>query len=184
MPKTILNKQSMGLILDLEQDFGIKEDVSRELVEKIGEEAVKTIIKRSLSHKSLEGKKFKPYTSEYAKRKGVSRGSVNLKLHGDMFDSLGIGETTSKTVKIDFDDPLQSLKAFNHHTGDTLPRRPFFGLQKKEINEIKKRLKKDLEKEKKRTQEEKDKINLFLERQDQLIEDLVSLISSEVVKFG
>lgn len=102
------------------------------------EAAIETIKQRTLNNKDVNGNKFEKYSKEYAAKKGVSRSSVDLFLEGDMLDSLNrvkSGERVSE-VKIKLKSGLQTKKAYNHQTGDTLPQRRWFGLLENEAKQI------------------------------------------------
>lgn len=98
------------------------------------DDAINLIIERTQSGEDINGKAFKPYSPEYADKKGVSRNSVDLTLLGDMLAGIN-GEADGATVKLFIDDD-QVPKAYNHLVGDTLPKRTFFGLTKPEIETI------------------------------------------------
>ena len=109
--------------------------------------AVDTIENRTLDGNTINGGKFRPYTAEYADRKGVTRDSVDLFLDGDMLES--IGRRTSKervnTVFIQMEKGLETQKGFNHNTGDTVPRREFFGITDEEARRIAQEIKEEQE---------------------------------------
>jgi hypothetical protein len=93
-----------------------------------------------------------PYSEGYKKSLdfkafGKKAGKVNMTLSGDMLALIDVLPSTGNTIKIGWDDDLQTKKAFNHITGDTLPRRPFFGVNRTEIREIIAQVKKELEDE-------------------------------------
>lgn len=73
----------------------------------------------------VTGEKFERLSDDYRefKMSKVGNKKANLKLKGDMIENL---KSTIKRDSIEFKitDPLQKKKAFNHTTGDTLPRRP------------------------------------------------------------
>lgn len=99
--------------------------------------AVDNIVKRTTSGKDIDGSKFTKYSKEYAKKKGVPRSSVDLVLEGDMLRSFEDSDSTGNIVKISMEEGDQTLKAYNHNVGDTLPARTFFGIKKEsEMNRI------------------------------------------------
>ena len=100
--------------------------------------AIDTINTRTLDGKTVNGGSFKPYSAAYAKEKGVTRDSVDLFLEGDMLESISrrSSKEKSSTVFIQMEKGLQTKKAFNHNTGDTLPKREFFGITRNEAENI------------------------------------------------
>jgi hypothetical protein len=87
--------------------------------------------------------KFEPYTKEYAKKKGVSRNKVDLKLSSDMLDSMEAWGFTSDYGKIGYKRKnTEQGKAEGNILGsygrepDPEKARPFLGLSKEEINAI------------------------------------------------
>ena len=124
------------------QTINIKEILGRTPTEaekqSIGQALIDRIIERTESGKGLSGKNLKsPYSKEYAdslefKAFGKSRGKVNMTLTGDMLASIDILRSTRDTITIGIEGD-QAAKAFNHQTGDTVPKRRFFGVTQKDI---------------------------------------------------
>jgi hypothetical protein len=98
------------------------------------DEAVNLIIERTQAGFDINGRPFKQYSEDYAEFKGVSRGDVDLTLTSAMLAATN-GEIGDSRVRL-FVEPDQVLKAFNHCTGDTIPRREYFGLTTEEIESI------------------------------------------------
>jgi hypothetical protein len=96
------------------------------------------IVERTSNGKDINGSKFTRYSEDYAEKKGVSRDSVDLILEGDMLQSFE-PEAQKNIVKIKMADGVETLKAYNHNVGDTLPQRTFFGITKD--NELKRIIK-------------------------------------------
>lgn len=138
MAKTI-SKSRMTLVLDLPEMFGGPVE-SESIRERIGQAAIDIILDRTAKGKSLNGGSFQKYSSEYKKSlpfKAFGKGSgVNLKLTGDMLGQLDIMEHNKNKIKLGWEDDTERSKAFNHHTGHTLPKRPFFGITDKEKGNI------------------------------------------------
>lgn len=107
------------------------------------QKAIEKIANRTTSGKSLNGRDFKIYSEKYADKKGTSRSNVDLKLTGSMIRGLKRLSGQSSKVKFGIKGGVNSKKSFNHNVGDTLPKREWFGLQKKEINQIAKEIRKD-----------------------------------------
>ena len=115
------------------QRFNLKEllgySPSEEQKELFYELVVNKIVQRTAQGKDINGSKFARYSEDYAKKKGVSRGAVDLILEGDMLASFEEAQGSQKNiVKIKMQEGKETLKSFNHCTGDTLPKRTFFGI--------------------------------------------------------
>lgn len=98
------------------------------------DDAINLIIERTQSGVDINGRPFKQYSKDYAKEKGVSRGDVDLTLTSSMLAAIS-GTETGNGVSLFIDDS-EVPKAYNHNVGDTLPKRTFFGLTTKEIEEL------------------------------------------------
>ena len=132
------SQEKMELTVDLADEFGLEIRGNNALKMEIGEAYVQEIKARAQSGNRLGGGKMRRYTKAYAEFKGVGRDDVDLTLTSDMLESLSVIGLSDNGVIIGFNQPDQDPKAFNHDTGDTLPRRPFFGLQKNELKRVKK----------------------------------------------
>lgn len=128
--------------IDLEELFGVDLSEADGLKKAIGQVLLDKMLTRVEGGQGIGGVKLKsPYSKKYAesvefKAAGKSRGSVNMSLTGDMLASIDFEESGNKiTLKIAED---QVEKAYNHITGDTVPKRPFFGFSNAELKEIKK----------------------------------------------
>jgi hypothetical protein len=130
----------------LSQDINLKEylgDTPTAKQKKLfAELAIDVIENRTLDGRTINGGKFKKYSKEYADAKGVTRDSVDLFLKGKMLDGLGRRKSKEKsgTVFVQMKKGKETLKAFNHNTGDTLPKREFFGLTDEEAKAIAKEI--------------------------------------------
>lgn len=125
---------------EVSQSFNLKSILGYEPSQKqkkmFGDLVSDYIVDRTLSGKDINNRKFKQYSSEYAERKGVTRNSVNMALTGNMLESIQ-DETDENTIKIVIGSGVDTLKAYNHNTGDTLPKRKFFGVKsEKQIESI------------------------------------------------
>lgn len=112
---------------------------SEEFKEDVGYAVIDAIVERTRKGKSVKGNKFRKLSKAYAEAKGSTK--ANLTLDGDMLDELDIVSIKGNKVKISWEDDLQIKKAFNHDTGDTLPKREFLGLTEAELKKIVKDLK-------------------------------------------
>ncbi|MGB0257746.1 MAG: hypothetical protein ACPGES_03745 [Coraliomargarita sp.] len=102
----------------------------------IAQRAIDIIEQRTQSGRGANGRKFKQYSKEYAEEKGVPRSAVDLTLSGDMLGLIDVvGETRDK-IEFGWDDETENAKAFNHIKGDTVPKRDFFDLTKKELTSL------------------------------------------------
>jgi len=131
--KQIITVDEMSQEIDLKRYIG--KDPTPEQKKLFAELAIEQINQRTLDGKTIHNGKFKRYSKSYADLKGVTRDSVDLFLDGDMLGSLD-AEETNKGVKIVIDGDLETKKGFNHHIGDTLPKRPWFGLTTEETRRI------------------------------------------------
>lgn len=129
--KTIISKDELSQEIDAVELFG--EDVPLRVKQEFAERAIETIINRTQSGKSIHGKNFVKYSEAYAEKKGVGVNDVDLTLNFDMLGSL-VDESSNK-IRLAV-DPGQAPKGYNHHVGDTLPRRSWFGITKSEARAI------------------------------------------------
>lgn len=120
-------------LAEMSQEINLKRYIGKDVTDDqkrlFLELAIDYINNRTLDGKELGGSKsFVPYSEEYADKKGVSRFNVDLFLEGDMLESIDGEPSNGNNVKIKLEGDLQTKKGFNHQTGDTLPKRPWFGL--------------------------------------------------------
>lgn len=89
----------------------------------------------------MNGARLKsPYSEGYAdslqfKAWGKSKNKVNMKLTGGMLGSIEVIDTSGNEIIIGWTDDTENAKAFNHNTGDTLPKRAFFGITEADFKE-------------------------------------------------
>jgi len=111
---------------------------SDELKDAIAQKAIDLIEERTKRQKGVKDQKlenFPKYSKEYAKEKGSKK--VDLTLSGDMLGLMDVVKETKNTIEIGWEDDTENAKAFNHTTGDTLPKRNFFDLTKREVTKLK-----------------------------------------------
>ena len=111
----------------------------------IGRDIIEYIETRAISeNKGFDGsreKKFPRYTKEYAAKKGVSRGDVNLVLSAKMFNAVEVltDRPGAVTVGIDKGSPEAGKAEGNikgTYGGNANKPRPFLGLPQKKLDEI------------------------------------------------
>jgi hypothetical protein len=139
---------------EVSQRFNLKEllgyEPSGDQKKLFYELAVDAMAQRTLNGDDINGENFEPYSPKYAKKKGVSVNSVDMVLTGEMLSSFEESQIQKNIVKVKIQEGDNTLKAYNHNVGDTLPKRQFFGL--KDVSGIVKKvdsLKEDTKKERK-----------------------------------
>jgi phage gpG-like protein len=150
MAAPIFKKSKVYQRFNLKDLFGIDFSDMPELKQAFGQAVIDKILTRTEKGdwraNSSPSKKADSYSKAYEnslafKAAGKTKGKVNMKLFGDMLGTMDIIEDTPNTITVGWNDELQSAKAYNHNTGDTLPRRPFFGLSASETTKLKNDLK-------------------------------------------
>jgi hypothetical protein len=126
---------------EVSQTFNLKELLgykpSRIQLDLFAELVIDKMVDRTLSGKDIDNKKFTKYSKEYADFKGVSQGSVDMTFDGDMLNSIDYEPVRASQVKVKVGEGVDTLKAYNHNIGDTLPTRTFFGFKdEKQIKDI------------------------------------------------
>ena len=143
------SKTNVEQTIDLKEVFGVDFRGMTSLKEAIGGAIIERIRDRTAKGEGISftgdtARKVKlksPYSKEYAdslefKAFGKSRNSVNMKLTGDMLGLMDIKLQSGNQITIGWNDAEENAKAYNHSVGDTVPRRPFFGVSKSELKEI------------------------------------------------
>ena len=109
----------------------------------LGKVAIYYIIQRTGEGKDVDGKKFEPYSKEYARRKGVSRSNVDLAVSRKMIGAIA-KQAFPKRTRIYVRSSARGMKLSNYnlavvhnygaHTGKAyIPKREFVGLSEKEV---------------------------------------------------
>ena len=117
------NKSRVTKFVDLK---GVPPDLIGEVSEEVGEFLLTQVLEdiaKGIS--SVSGRKWKGLSPQYkdVKAKETSAVKANLELTGEMLDDLD-WRLKNKRIEIGwFKDKDQTIKAFNHNTGDTLPKR-------------------------------------------------------------
>lgn len=137
--------------IDLVELFGTEIE-NENVVNQIGQEIIDTIIERTKDNKSIDGSRLKKYSKEYIdsaefEQYGKSPGDVNMELTGDMMNAIDITRSSPREIVIGFNDDTEAAKAANHNFGVTLPKRKFFGVNNRELEEIKSKFEDDVVKE-------------------------------------
>ena len=111
-------------------------DLPRDVLEDIADYVqTKMLDKIGAATSPLAGQaRFKALSKEYAKfKRDFGPAKPNLELYGDMLDAFEARPISSRnSIKLEFNEREQSLKAENHNEGKTLPARPFFPRSKDE----------------------------------------------------
>lgn len=106
-------------------------------IKKIANEVKSNIIRDTASGIDVKGRAFTPYSKKYAREKGSSK--VNLRLKGDMLNSMRIRRLRKNKYELSFSGNLENIKASVHNKGiNKMPKREFFGISKKSKSVIKK----------------------------------------------
>lgn len=135
------SERAVRLTLDLKKMFGVDFTGLSDLKEVIALAAIDKIVSRTLDGKDVNGRAFKPYSESYKKSKvfrmmGKKPGEVNLRLFGTMLGTIEVIDQAGSKITLGWMDSTENAKAFNHNTGDTLPKREFFGLNDSEVESL------------------------------------------------
>lgn len=153
-----VSKRSIRQEIDLEELFGVSFKGARALREAIGQAIIDRMLERTRQGTGMKfgsngaGREIKlksPYSKEYVQSDefqafGKRKNEVNMELTGDMLGSIDITGQSSSKIEIGITDSTEAKKAFNHIVGDTVPERPFFGVNNRELNQIKREFKSDV----------------------------------------
>ncbi len=135
-----LTKSDVSQTINLEDVLGVSFVGEKALRLSIAQAVIDYIVERTQDGKALNGGSFKPYSKDYKESTAFNllkdSSEVNMTLTGSMLGSIDVLSDGPNTIRIGFRDTKEKLKAFNHNTGDTLPKRPFFGVTQKEVKEL------------------------------------------------
>jgi hypothetical protein len=161
MSKPVIKEDDVHQTIELDELFGVDFSGDRALREVIGEAILEKIRTRTADGKAIGGNKDlkKPYSESYKKSDlfrgfGKSEDVINMSLTGDMLGLMDIVDQDDNSITIGWDDSEQTAKAYNHNVGDTVPKRPFFGLTSAELKELARELKPDIREARKVREEE------------------------------
>jgi hypothetical protein len=148
-----LSLSEVSQTIDLKEITGVDLSKDPALRREIGQTVIDYIRERTADGKAIGGNRDlkKPYSERYTdtpefKAADKSRNEINMSLTGSMISDLDILAERGSKIKIGFTDTTETLKAYNHNTGDTVPKRDFFGVTEKEMSEILKPYAKDIDK--------------------------------------
>ena len=148
-------KEAKLTLEEVSQEIDLKQALGEQpsyVYQSAAQDLIDYMVKRVSGGKGVEENKVtklkKPYSESYQqslefKAYGKEKNKINMKLTGNMLDSIDVIESSDGVVKIGIDDPEEAAKAYNHQTGDTVPKRPFFGVTESDISKIKKIYKKE-----------------------------------------
>lgn len=119
-----MSESEVSFDLDFPELRGLPQELVNDILNEVGDYLKVSILDYVGDSRSpVAGGKFKKSLSpEYAEREG--KDNANLDQTGSMLDSL-VFDISGTTLTIGIFDEDQAPKAFNHNTGDTLPRRQF-----------------------------------------------------------
>jgi len=146
-----VKKNNVEQTINLKEVFGVDFSGKENLKQLIGQAIIDKIVERTKNRKgiiinekghgtevALEAPYSQPYVDSLAfKAAGKSKGKVNMSLSGDMLGLLDIKKIQGNTITIGWNDSEQNPKAYNHMIGDTVPKRPFFGVSNEELKDLK-----------------------------------------------
>ncbi len=103
---------------------------SAEPMQKLVEEVKRIILRKTARGVDYMGKKFKPYSEAYAKRKGVSAGSVDLRRTGEMLDSILTEVLSPHHGRVSVKGRMELIAYFHNMgtAGGKIPQRMFMNL--------------------------------------------------------
>ena len=98
----------------------------------------KFILDRTKSGIDMDGKPFKEYSSQHAKKRaedGKETGVVNLEFDAKMQNSLAV-ESKDDSTELYYSNAQRAKVAYKHQRGINVPERKHFGLSEKDISEL------------------------------------------------
>jgi len=132
------------LKFNLKDIFGVDVQDNEALRLAMAEALLTKIIDKTQGNKSRTGKPFKKYSKSYMNsldfKAAGKTGKVNLTLSGDMLGLIDVTDESRNTVTLGWEESDEQGKAHGHITGNPktkLPIRDFFGLNEKDLREVK-----------------------------------------------
>jgi hypothetical protein len=148
--KLKLTQTEVSQTFNLKEIFGVDVSDMPELKQAFGQALIDHMVERTEDGLDRNGNKFQAYPKTYKESdafKAFGKTSkVNLTMTGDMLGQIDIIETKGNEIKIGWRDETENAKAYNHNTGDTVLKRPFFGINNPDIASISKEFKPDFKK--------------------------------------
>lgn len=152
-----LTEQEVSQTFNLLELTGVDLQDQDDLKNKIAQDLIDAIVRRSESGTDRAGSSFKPYKKSYINSEQFeafdkNASQVNMRLSGGMLASMEPLNTAGNDIKIGWNDPTENAKAYNHNKGETVTKREFFGLTKEQVKEVLSKYKKDIDKIKQQSQ--------------------------------
>ena len=137
-----VTKEEVSQTFDIETEFGVDLSDEPRLRDEIGQAIIDRIRERCVDdNEDYLNRPLKKYDEDYVESDAFddfnkSEADVNMTLTGKMLESIDF-EDNQSVIKIEV-AKKETPKAYNHQIGDTVERRSWFGMSKKEIGDIKK----------------------------------------------
>ena len=167
-----LAQSEVSQTIDLKKVLGIDLTDYPEVKKAIGQAIIDLMVSRTEDGLDVNGKKFAKYSNEYKESlpfKAFGKtAKVNLTQAGDMLSLIDILDDSGNKLKIGWADETENAKAYNHNTGDTVPKRQFFGITDEDLRKITDEFKPDL----KKSQSDTAILNKLNKIADYIIEDV------------
>ena len=121
-----INKSKVTKILDLDLDgipASLREDAKAEVMDFLKEQMLADL---GEAVSPVTGRAFRKLSKDYAEYKAGESSSVipNMELTGAMLDALEVVDKGGSKIEVGWFEEDEAVKAFNHTTGDTVPKRP------------------------------------------------------------
>ena len=154
-----VKKNNVEQTINLNEKFGIDFSGKKNLKQLVGQAIIDLIVERtskgrgvSIKEGTDQGRSVTlkaPYSKTYVgsldfKAAGKNKNIINMSISGDMMGLIDIKRIEGNKITIGWNDAEQNPKAFNHIKGDTVPKRPFFGVTNKELKGLKSEFADDL----------------------------------------
>lgn len=135
--KPTYSKKKVAQRFNISELLGVSVKGDKAIKLAAGQMILDKMLERTASSKDINGNGFAKYSKEYMKSdafkaRGKSK-KVNMELFGDMLSDIDIKIVSGDEIEIKQVDSTEIKKSYNHNTGDTLPKRQFFGIKKKDI---------------------------------------------------
>lgn len=135
-----LSKSDVSQTINLEELLGVSFRGKKDLRLAIAQAVIDAIVERTEKGKDISGNEFAKYSKDYKASTTFKllkdSTKPNMTLTGAMLASIDVLGDGPNTIRIGYRDNEETLKAFNHNTGDTVPARKFFGMTQKQVKEL------------------------------------------------